>query len=108
MEENICNELTEIKQLTLLGVKNALTMKDTSLLTGLSMSYLYKLVCAKKIPYYKSKGGKFTYFNKAEIEKWLLCTRIKTIDEIETEAETYCLTGKREGVNNGTTKKSSC
>ena len=95
METQILNELQELKKLTLLGVKKALTMSDCSLLTGLSKSHLYKLVCAKKIPYYKSDGGKLSYFDKQEIEAWLLQHRVKTTDEIETEAANYIVSGKK-------------
>jgi excisionase family DNA binding protein len=94
MENQILSELQEIKQLTVLGAKQALTMNDASLLTGLSKSHIYKLVCAKKIPYYKSQGGKLTYFDKNELTTWQLKHRVKTADEIETEAATYCVTGK--------------
>ncbi|MDR2083716.1 MAG: helix-turn-helix domain-containing protein [Bacteroidales bacterium] len=85
--------MQEIRQLTMLGVKEALTMNDASLFTGLSKSHLYKLVCSKKIPYYKSDGGKFTYFDKEELTKWMLQHRIKTADEVEQEATSYCMKG---------------
>ena len=98
MEEKVLNELQELKNLTLLGAKKALTMSDCALLTGLSKSHLYKLVCAKKIPYYKSDGGKFTYFDKSEVEAWQLQHRVKTTSELETEAANYVVTGKRKGV----------
>ena len=68
--DEVLKELAELKQLTVLGAKQALTMSDTALLTGLSKSHLYKLVCAKKIPYYKSEGGKLTYFDKNEVTAW--------------------------------------
>ena len=96
----IKNELQEIKKLTLLGAKKALTMSDCALLTGLSKSHLYKLVCRKSIPYYKSDGGKLTYFDKSEVEAWQLQHRVKTSAEIESEAVTYTVTGKRKGVKN--------
>ena len=95
------NELAQIRQLTLIGTKKALTMNDTALLTGLSKSHLYKLVCARKIPYYKSPGGKLTYFDKSEVEAWQLQHRVKTTDEVETEAATYVVTGKRKEVKHG-------
>jgi len=88
------SELQNIKQLTLLGAKQALTMNDTALLTGLSKSHLYKLVCAKKIPYFKSQGGKLTYFDKDEVNSWMLQHRVKTSSELETEAANYIVTGK--------------
>jgi excisionase family DNA binding protein len=102
MENMILSELQEIKQLTLLGVKQALTMSDASLLTGLSKSHLYKLVCYKKIPHYKSQGGKLTYFDKDELNGWMLQRRVKTSDELETEAISYTVTGKhsRQGGKN--------
>lgn len=70
MEREIIKELQEIKQYTLLGVKNVLTLEDTALLTGLSKSYLYKLTSTHQIPYYK-QNGKNVYFDKAEIEDWM-------------------------------------
>ena len=96
----IKNELQQIKQLTLLGAKKALTMSDCALLTGLSKSHLYKLVCRKAIPYFKSQGGKITYFDKSEVEAWCLQHRVKTADEIEQEAANYAVSGKRKGVQN--------
>ena len=95
--ENFFKELQELKNLTLLGVKKVLTMSDCALLTGLSKSHLYKLVCSKSIPYFKSQGGKLTYFDKSEVEAWMLNHRVKTNDEIESEAVTYTVTGKRKG-----------
>ncbi|KAA6319781.1 hypothetical protein EZS27_030365, partial [termite gut metagenome] len=95
--EIIHGELQEIKQLTLLSAKKALTMSDASLLTRLNKSHLYKLVCAKKIPYYKSQGGKLTYFEKAELEAWQLMHRVSTTDEIEAKAQTYCIGNKKGG-----------
>jgi excisionase family DNA binding protein len=97
MEEVILKELQQIKQFTLLGAKKTLTMSDCALLTGLSKSHLYKLVCQKKIPYYKSDGGKLTYFDKSEVEAWQLQHRVKTADELEAEAANYIVTGKRKG-----------
>ncbi|MDR0558601.1 MAG: helix-turn-helix domain-containing protein [Prevotellaceae bacterium] len=92
----------KLESLTLLGAKKVLTMNDASLLTGLSKSCLYKLVCTKKIPYYKGQGGKLTYFNKDEIQEWLLHTRVKPASEIETEVANYAVTGNRskKGVKN--------
>jgi len=92
------NELTELQKImiyTLLGAKKALTMDDAALLTGLSKSYLYKCVCSKSIPYYKSQGGKLTYFEKDELNAWMLQNRVKTSEELESEAANYIVNGKR-------------
>ena len=98
--DQVFEELQALKNLTLLGVKKVLTMSDCALLTGLSKSHLYKLTCAKKIPHWKSEGGKFTYFDKTEVEQWQLQHRVKTTDELEAEAAGYLVTGKRKGVQN--------
>jgi excisionase family DNA binding protein len=92
--QSIQGELQEIKRLTLLGAKKALTMTDASLLTGLSKSHIYKLVCRKAIPYYKSEGGKLTYFDKSELEAWQLQHRVKPAYEVEQEAANYLVSGK--------------
>lgn len=94
VEFSLQKEMQELKNLTLLSAKEALTMSDAALLTGLSKSHLYKLVCYKKIPYYKSHGGKLVYFEKNELNSWMLQHRIKTNDEIEHEAANIIVNGK--------------
>ena len=93
--EMLVEEFLELKKLMLLSAKQALTMTDAAFLTGLSKSHLYKLVCAKKIPYYKSDGGKLTYFSKDELQAWQLQHRVKPAYEIEQEAATIVVTGKK-------------
>ena len=99
--DEVLKELQELKQLAVLGAKTALTMNDVVLLTGLSKSHLYKLVWSKKIPYYKSDGGKMTYFNKQEIEDWLLAYRVPTEDEHKQKVLDDCATNKpKKGARN--------
>lgn len=86
MENRILDELKQLKELTLLGVKEALSMDDLAVLTGLSKSYIYHLVCERKIPFYKSSGGGRTYFKKSEIESWLLANKYNSIEETERGA----------------------
>lgn len=96
--QEVLEQLQELKQLAVLGAKTALTMNDVCLLTGLSKSHLYKLVWSKKIPYYKAaEGGKMTYFNKQEIENWLLAYRVPTEAEQEQKAIAYCVTSNKKG-----------
>ncbi len=86
MESQILDELRQIKQLALLQVKEALSMDDVCAFTGLSKSYVYRLVCEHKIPFYKSDGGGRTYFKKSEIEAWLLANKYNSVDETERGA----------------------
>ncbi len=85
--EGIDDRLRNIESL-LLSQKKVLNLDEVSVLTGLSKSHLYKLTSTGKIPHYKP-NGKFMFFEKSEIEDWLLRNRIKTVDEIEAEAAKY-------------------
>ena len=99
MEENILKELAEIKRLTTLSAKGrVLLSQDVSILTGLSLSTIYKKTSSNSIPFYKNNDGKLLFFDRGEIENWCLKHSVKTSDEIETEAATYCVTGKRKGI----------
>jgi len=93
MEKEIINELAEIKKLTLLGTKKVLTLSDLSLLSGISKSTLYKMVQKRMIPHYKN--AKLLYFEKNEIESYLLQNRISTNDEIETQTANFLISGKK-------------
>ena len=86
---SIEKRLERIEQLTTLAAKDALTMDDAAAYTGLSKSYLYRMVHLKKIPYYKSVGGKQTYFAKTELKEWLLKHRVQTTEEAEQTAAAH-------------------
>ncbi len=73
-ESAVLIELKEIKSLSLLAAKNVLTIEEVALLTGLSVSCLYKKTCAKQIPFYRS--SKRIYFNRQEIENWMMGVKV--------------------------------
>lgn len=83
-------KLERIERYTLLAAKNVLDLDDLEILTGLSKSHLYKLTCTHKIPYYKP-NGKLIYFNRPEIEEWMLQNRVATEEEIDHAAASYML-----------------
>jgi len=95
--DEILKELQELKNMTLLASKKALTTDDAVRLTGLSKSHVYKMCCYHKIPHYKSGGGKHTFFDRDELNAWMLHRRIKTADELETEAATHIVTKRNKG-----------
>ena len=95
--ETIEERLERIERITLLSAKTALNMDDMAAYTGLSKLYLYKLVHLRKIPFYKNPGGKLTYFNKAEVDRWLLAHRVATREEMEAQAAAYALNHPRRG-----------
>ena len=60
----------------------------------LSKSHIYKLTSNQEIPHYK-RGGKKLYFNKYEIDNWLLQNKVKTMDNLQREAALYSIRRRR-------------
>lgn len=57
---------------------------------GIKLSYLYKLMMRRVIPYYKP-GGKLCYFDPEDLDKWQRSVRVATDVEIESQAQAYIL-----------------
>ena len=74
----------------ILSQKEVLTFDEAVQFTGMSKSYMYKLTSAHKIPHYKP-SGKMVYFNRGELQTWLLQNRVSTHDELESKAQAYCM-----------------
>jgi len=68
-----------------LSNKTVLTIDEAAAYTGLSVSSIYKLTSTQEIPHYKPRG-KMLYFNRAELDSWLLQRRVKTAAEIDATA----------------------
>ncbi len=68
--------------------KEVLTLDETVLFTGFSKSYLYKLTSAGIIPHSKPLG-KHLFFDRVQVQAWLLGKPIKTLAEIKIEAANY-------------------
>ena len=83
----ILQRLDEIKALTLLQAKKVLTVADVAALYGYSKSYVYKMACEGKIPYYKP-DGKGIFFNRDELDRYFLTNRFNAIGE-SAQAGTY-------------------
>lgn len=92
-QKEVLARLDTIKQVTLLQAKEALTTEDLTLLTGIPESTIYKMTCKREIPCYKprGKGGKL-YFNKREVNEFLLQHKRESRQEIEDEADTWLAT----------------
>ncbi len=84
---SINERLSNIEAL-LLTQKTVLNFDEVAGYTGLSKSYLYKLTSTGGIPCYKPQG-KHIYFNKQELDQWLLRNRKATNDEIDSKASTF-------------------
>lgn len=85
-----------ISEKTLLTSKEVLTADEAARYMGVSKSYLYKLTMQKKLPFSKPLG-KVCYFNRLELEAWLMSNRVATSDEIRDRAQAYCARNKKGG-----------
>lgn len=72
--------------------KAVLTFQEACIYTGFSASYLYKLTAARQIPHSKP-SGKLVFFDRAELESWLMGNRVATSTEISDKANGYCQKG---------------
>jgi len=70
-----------------LSAKNVLDINDTAELTGYSVKYLRLLIAKREIPHYRR--GNRLYFNRDEIEDWMMGTRIPTKEEMNVRAMGY-------------------
>jgi len=85
--KSIDDRLRNIESL-LLSQKTVLNFDEVAAYTGLSKSYLYKLTCSGGVPCFKPQG-KQIYFNKQEVDNWLLQNRKATTKELDNQAATF-------------------
>ena len=88
MIQELREELKNIKtnqerlEKLLLAKKNVLNIRELSDYTGYSISYIYKLTSRNAIPYFKP-SGKAVFFDRMEIDVWLLKTSIVKLKMME-------------------------
>lgn len=87
MEEEILNELREIKTLIHFSNKNTFNVKELCIYAGMSKQWIYQLLTQKQIPHYKR--GTRVYFDRAEIDNWLKGHKVETIEDAEATAEVH-------------------
>jgi excisionase family DNA binding protein len=85
--KSIDDRLRSIETL-LQSQKTVLNFEEVVAYTGLSKSYLYKLTSSGGIPCFKPQG-KHIYFNKQEIDSWLMQNRKATTRELDSKAATF-------------------
>ncbi len=81
IEQMIVQKFYELKTIT----KPFLTVEELASYLNVKTSYIYKMTHNREIPFYKP-GGKMIYFNREEIDEWVLSQRVATADEIRSEA----------------------
>jgi prophage regulatory protein len=90
MESNdvILKKLNQLEILIVSTSKQILTVEDLINYTSFSRSYIYKLVHKSIIPYSKP-NGKTLFFQKKEIDDWLLQNKSNSISQLEQKANSY-------------------
>ncbi len=92
MEKNIQAQLDRIEQLTLLGVKNILTVHEAAQYIGRTINTLYVMCSRRQIPYYKQ--GKQNFFKKSELDEWMTSQKVETASLINERANKYLIKTK--------------
>lgn len=70
--------------------KQVLNFNETCKYLELSQSHLYKLTSTGAIPHYKPNGKKI-YFNRVDLDNWLLRNKIYTQDQLEQQAANFII-----------------
>ena len=70
--------------------KDVLNFNEAAFYLGVSHSHLYKMTSTGGIPSYKPNGKKL-YFDRHELDAWLLSNRKQSQKEVEQEAANYLI-----------------
>lgn len=84
--ESIERMLTEQNMLK----KEVLTFNEAAIYLEVSHSHLYKMTSTGIVPSYKPNGKKL-YFNRKELDLWLLSNKQLSKDEIDQQASNYLI-----------------
>jgi len=83
----IAELLAAIRQATLIGVKDILTLDECAAFTGYSAATLYVYTHKRLIPHYKR--GNSLFFSKKEVENWIKANAVPTAEAINNNATSY-------------------
>lgn len=75
-----------VKNEVLFAIKPILTAAEAAQYLGVGVQFIYKLTHGRKIPYFKSEGGKLNYFRREDLDAWALAHRVRTDKELNEEA----------------------
>ncbi len=89
--ENIANDLEVIKSL-LLNSKTIFNAGEAAKYLGIKPSTLYKMTAAGTIPFSKP-SGKLVYFNRVDLDQWMLSNKTKGSYRNDIEAATFISKG---------------
>lgn len=93
LEKTILREIRFLKKeikLRNLYRKRLLTIEQASLVSGVSKSYIQKLVASKKLPHSKPTG-KLIFIHRRDLEEFLSQNYIASNDEVQSNVSDYLL-----------------
>ena len=93
MDEKIFEKLECIERMLIeqsLLKKEVLNFTEAAVYLEVSHSHLYKLTSSGAIPAYKPNGKKL-YFNRKELDTWLLSNKQVSTGELEEQANEYLM-----------------
>lgn len=91
IDQEIKEQLDRIEQYSLIAAKNVLNIKEAAIILGMTVRGVRENVRKHILPCYKPNIN-LLYFKKSELEEWMMQNRSKSMAEIESEAESYCVT----------------
>lgn len=81
--DDISTRLERLERMAALS-KNVLTINEVAMLTGYTVKYLRQLIARHELTYYRR--GNRLYFNRNEVENWMMGQRIPSNEEIRIKA----------------------
>jgi len=97
MDSQILEKLESIEKMLIeqnMLKKEVLNFNEAAVYIEVSHSHLYKLTSTGTIPVYKPNGKKL-YFNRKELDTWLLSNKQLTVEEIEQQSNEFILKRRR-------------
>jgi excisionase family DNA binding protein len=93
MDEIILSKLDSIEKMLMeqnMLKKEVLTFNEAAIYIEVSHSHLYKMTSTGIVPAYKPNGKKL-YFNRKELDEWLMSNKQLSQDEIEQQAANFLI-----------------
>jgi excisionase family DNA binding protein len=85
--ELIWQRLDEIKMITTISTKKALTVEEAATYMGMDADYVRRMAKTKKIKSYRSKTGRGIYLHKADLDNWMMYREVNTTEFLLDEAD---------------------
>lgn len=87
MTKEELNVIASLVEANGVNTKTVLTSDEAARYLGITKSALYKMTMGRRIPHYRSKGGKLLYFQREEIEQWATSCKVLTDEELDAKAK---------------------